>query len=204
MIEGTDSSRIADCLGLDSSKFQVSASYTANNDDESSAISMDDNERYKTCERLAVNCPKCHADQLYEGLVCSSDGLSLSAGFACRVPECSGRLAGTEGAGENRYLCNRLTAAVRHYVSRYYSAPYVCEEQSCRFETQDVAASEAGHAPESQPCPLCSATMHKALSAQDLYNQLSYLRYLFDHDRQRANLLQKRAFCGLAPTASSR
>ena len=34
--------------------------------------------------------------------------------------------------------------------------------------------------------------MNKPHTSQDLYSQLSYIRYLFDHERQRDNLLSKR------------
>ena len=43
-------------------------------------------------------------------------------------------------------------------------------------------------------CPLagCQGSMSRQFSSHDLYTQLSYLRYLFDHERQRDNLQRKR------------
>ena len=57
-------------------------------------------------------------------------------------------------------------------------------------------------AAESQPCPHCpQSNMHRQFSANDLYTQLSYFRYLFDHERQRSNLERKRA--SLVPCATA-
>ena len=54
-------------------------------------------------------------------------------------------------------------------------------------------AAETGVGVETRTCPVCSGTMHKPHTSQDLYAQLSYLQYLFDHKRQRDNLLKKHA-----------
>jgi hypothetical protein len=144
---------------------------------------MDDDERYKGCERLPVSCPSCSHSGIYEGMKCNAEGTNLSAGFKCEdiggKADCQGMLAGTTSTGHNRYLANRVTSAVRHYVREYYACPYQCEEPSCRFETQDIVGGGAGisaAAPESQPCQLCHATMRKKITATDLYTQLSYLR----------------------------
>ena len=40
---------------------------------------------------------------------------------------------------------------------------------------------------------LCLTGRPMQFSSHDLYTQLSYYRYLFDHDRQRENLQRKRA-----------
>ena len=109
---------------------------------------MDDDERYKGCERLPVSCPSCSHSGIYEGMKCNAEGTNLSAGFKCEdiggKADCQGMLAGTTSTGHNRYLANRVTSAVRHYVREYYACPYQCEEPSCRFETQDIVGGGAG------------------------------------------------------------
>eukprot|EP01043_Picozoa_sp_COSAG02_P015962 COSAG02_NODE_692_length_18432_cov_12.452681_12_plen_173_part_00 len=57
---------------------------------------------------------------------------------------------------------------------------------------------------EAFPCPLagCNGSMARKFSSHDLYTQLSYLRYLFDHERQRDNLQAKRACYHVASTTS--
>eukprot|EP01046_Picozoa_sp_COSAG06_P039808 COSAG06_NODE_4754_length_3981_cov_2.955458_4_plen_97_part_00 len=53
---------------------------------------------------------------------------------------------------------------------------------------------------EALPCPLagCQGSISRQFSSHDLYTQLSYLRYLFDHERQRDNLQRKRT-CHTVP-----
>ena len=71
-------------------------------------------------------------------LKCNAEGTELTAGLKCSdiggPAGCGGMLAGTAGSGHNRYLCNRITLAVRHYLARYYNSPYQCEE--CGAETK--------------------------------------------------------------------
>ncbi|KAK3013484.1 hypothetical protein RJ639_010303, partial [Escallonia herrerae] len=59
-IQGTSPARLADCLGLESSKFQ-SKSTEAVNDDPSNSLfcALDDEERYRGCEPLLLSCPSC-------------------------------------------------------------------------------------------------------------------------------------------------
>lgn len=58
---------------------------------------------------------------------------------------------------------------------------------------------------EAFPCPLggCNGSMARKFSSHDLYTQLSYLRYLFDHQRQRDNL-QGKCACYHAASITSR
>ncbi|CAN6456178.1 unnamed protein product [Victoria cruziana] len=59
-IEGTSPARLADCLGLESSKFQHKSSNTVNKDpDRTLVYSEDDSERYRGCEPLWIACPSC-------------------------------------------------------------------------------------------------------------------------------------------------
>ncbi|CAK9177542.1 unnamed protein product [Ilex paraguariensis] len=59
-IQGTSPARLADCLGLDSSKFQSKSSEAVNNDPSILLLcAVDDEERYRGCEPLVVSCPSC-------------------------------------------------------------------------------------------------------------------------------------------------
>ncbi|KAF6171298.1 hypothetical protein GIB67_036966 [Kingdonia uniflora] len=58
-IQGTSPARLADCLGLDSSRFQVKASEAANSDPSTSMFSVNDDERYNGCDPLRFTCPTC-------------------------------------------------------------------------------------------------------------------------------------------------
>lgn len=59
-IDGTDASRIADCLGLDPSSYR-SSSGTGNQEeeDEFRSTEISDEERFRLCERFTFKCPAC-------------------------------------------------------------------------------------------------------------------------------------------------
>ncbi|KAL2931666.1 DNA polymerase alpha catalytic subunit [Bienertia sinuspersici] len=59
-IQGTDPARLADCLGLDSSKFQNKSNHITSNDPSSSLLcSVNDEDRYQGCQPLTLSCPSC-------------------------------------------------------------------------------------------------------------------------------------------------
>ncbi len=63
-IQGTDSAQIADCLGLDSSKFGYAAAHgTGYGDwDDMGFVPtslLEDEEKYKNVEKLKVTCAAC-------------------------------------------------------------------------------------------------------------------------------------------------
>ncbi|KAG9017950.1 DNA-directed DNA polymerase alpha catalytic subunit pol1 [Tulasnella sp. 427] len=60
-IEGTDRARIAECLGLDASKFQsVSVGGSQEREFVSFASLLSDKERFKDAEPFLLECPSCH------------------------------------------------------------------------------------------------------------------------------------------------
>ncbi|EFJ15426.1 hypothetical protein SELMODRAFT_422725 [Selaginella moellendorffii] len=69
LIEGTDPSHIADCLGLDPSKFQQhSVSTTLDKEDALVATSvLDDEDRYNRCKALELLCSSCAARYPFPG-----------------------------------------------------------------------------------------------------------------------------------------
>lgn len=70
-IEGTDAGRIAECLGLDSSKFKAVTS-TDRNDDQSLGTfesQIADAERFKNAERLKFSCTGCGHQYQYDCVV---------------------------------------------------------------------------------------------------------------------------------------
>ena len=70
-IEGTDGARIAECLGLDPSKYK-SVSYDDRNEKDSLGTfesQISDQERFKDVERLTLTCGDCGHQYLCEGVV---------------------------------------------------------------------------------------------------------------------------------------
>ncbi|CAD6255613.1 unnamed protein product [Miscanthus lutarioriparius] len=59
--QGTSPARLAECLGLDSAKFQSRVTESSNQDTSTMLLSVinDEDERYRGCEPLRLSCPSC-------------------------------------------------------------------------------------------------------------------------------------------------
>ncbi|CAI7845073.1 unnamed protein product, partial [Closterium sp. NIES-53] len=99
-IEGTDAARLADCLGLDSSKYrQVHATAATVRDDAMLAASsiLDDDERYARLPPLQFLCPSCRFPFAFPGVP------AIAHGRDQEVLERAGeRAGGANGIGESR------------------------------------------------------------------------------------------------------
>ncbi|CAD6253770.1 unnamed protein product [Miscanthus lutarioriparius] len=60
-IQGTSPARLAECLGLDSAKFQSRVTESSNQDTSTMLLSVidDEDERYRGCAPLRLSCPSC-------------------------------------------------------------------------------------------------------------------------------------------------
>ncbi|CAD6341800.1 unnamed protein product [Miscanthus lutarioriparius] len=60
-IQGTSPARLAECLGLDSAKFQSRVTESSNQDTSTMLLYVidDEDERYRGCEPLRLSCPSC-------------------------------------------------------------------------------------------------------------------------------------------------
>lgn len=70
-IEGTDAARIADCLGLDASRFHRQVAGAAGAKEEALfevASSFDDEDRFRHCEPLQLSCPLCSTSFTFPGV----------------------------------------------------------------------------------------------------------------------------------------
>lgn len=101
-IEETDAGRIADCLGLDARKFHNFSRSTEDygDSDDFTMPVEDDEERFKDCDRLEVECPKCSVKWELEGVFKNMPSESkpesvkqaaqLSSGLCCPTANCDG------------------------------------------------------------------------------------------------------------------
>ncbi|CAI5962356.1 unnamed protein product [Closterium sp. NIES-64] len=104
-IEGTDAARLADCLGLDSSKYRhVHATASMVRDDAMLAASsiLDDDERYARLPPLQFLCPSCRFPFAFPGVPAIAQGRDREV--LERAGERAGGAAGSRdsrGEGEN-------------------------------------------------------------------------------------------------------
>ncbi|KAK0099991.1 DNA-directed DNA polymerase alpha catalytic subunit pol1 [Cadophora gregata] len=174
-ISGTDTVRLADCLGLDVLKYSISNN--ASNGGGEAEISpleslIDDEVRFKDAFRLSLRCRACKAKFGFDGLVGSLD-ICTAAGITCR---CGHALS-------NLSVMAQLEHQIRQQTSRYYEGWLICNDQACGNRTRQM--SVYGHrclGPKGL-AQGCLGIMHYEYTEKMMYNQLLYFSSLFDVEK---------------------
>ncbi|KAF9933576.1 DNA-directed DNA polymerase alpha catalytic subunit pol1 [Mortierella alpina] len=165
-IEGTDATRLADCLGLDTSKFRSAVRPTGQEEElQTLGSQLSDAERYKDAEALELRCRSCQSTYACSSLMMESDS---SCRFGLQCPNCRA-VAQPVSAGV------LLTGAIRKYIQKYYQGWVICDDQGCQNRTRMVGVIGRRCLVEG-----CRGTMHSEYSDGALYTQLSFFRHIFD------------------------
>lgn len=187
-ISGTNVTLLAECLGLDTSKYRVSgAGKAAEQSNEITTLEsqIPDHIRYKDCEPLELLCLGCKHHFEYRGINYTppSDeaplvpvGVLTNEGLACPRAECKKRIS-------TLTLSAQLETQIRKHTCRYYSAWLICDDPACGMRTRQM--SVYGHrclGPNGRAYG-CSGRMQFEYSEKALYNQLLYLQSIFDLDK---------------------
>ena len=188
-IDGTNVTLLAECLGLDTSKYRVSTANNALNSQENEIYPLEsqipEHIRFKDCAPLGLFCLGCRQKFQYRGLTSIPVGQDEEAtptavltneGIACPRGECRGVMA-------NLSLVAQLESQIRAHTAQYYSAWMVCDEAMCGNRTRQM--SVYGHrclGPRGLAHG-CTGKMAFEYSEKALYNQLLFLQRLFDADK---------------------
>ncbi|XP_075654619.1 DNA polymerase alpha catalytic subunit [Castanea sativa] len=194
-IQGTSPERLADCLGLDSSKFQNKSSGAVNNDPSSSLLfAVDDEERYRGCEPLILSCPSC-SGTFDCPAVFSSICMSISDKPAkpqvedppcnfwqrLRCPKCPEE--GTVGRISPALIANQVKRQAEGFVSKYYKGVMTCDDETCKYTTRSLNLHLVGDSEKGTVCPnypRCNGRFIRKYTEADLYKQLAYFCHLLD------------------------
>ena len=178
-ISGTDTVRIADCLGLDVRKYCITNnSSSGGNEAEIHPLEsqIDDSVRFKDAYRLTLRCRACKGTFEFEGLVGSLD-ICSPAGITCR---CGHGLS-------NLSVMAQLEHQIRKQTSKYYEGWLVCDDQACGNRTRQM--SVYGHRCLG-PNGLgrgCLGKMRYEYTEKMMYNQLLYFATLFDVEKAKTS-----------------
>lgn len=188
-IEGTNVTLLAECLGLDTSKYRVSsASGSGSYNNAETEIhplesQVPDEIRFKDCAPLGLLCLSCRTPFQFRGLgvTATPDAVTAMAvvkndGLHCPSPSC-GALMST------LILSSQLESQIRAHTSTYYAATLICDEATCNNRTRQM--SVYGHrclGPRGLAYG-CSGRMSFEYSEKQLYNQLLFLSRLFDVEK---------------------
>jgi len=189
-ISGTNVTHLAECLGLDTSKYRVSSAANGTNQDneiQPLESQIPDSVRFKDVAPLSLRCRLCKAVFLFRGLLPSQPGspeekVPLACvgheGLTCPQENCKVLLP-------NLTLVAQVEAQIRQHIAKYYAGWLVCDDASCGMRTRQM--SVYGHrclGPKGTGLG-CLGRMHFQYTEKMLYNQLLYFCGLFDVDKAR-------------------
>ncbi|XP_024959524.1 DNA polymerase alpha catalytic subunit [Cynara cardunculus var. scolymus] len=190
-IEGTSPACLADCLGLDPSKFQSKSSEVANNDHSGSVLCMtDDEERYRGCEALSLSCPGCSATFECTSVLSyirTATNLEKPADLASNTsfwhklscPKCQLEVPPPS-------IANQVKRLAESFISTYYKGLMTCDDETCDYTTRSLNLRVVGDSERGTICPnypRCNGRLVRQYSEADVYKQLSYFCYLLDAAR---------------------
>ncbi|KZV39748.1 DNA polymerase alpha catalytic subunit [Dorcoceras hygrometricum] len=197
-IQGTSPSRLADCLGLDSSKFQSKFNDSVSNDPSSPIlITFDNEERYRGCEPLVLTCPSCF--NTFEcspilSSVCASIILmpaDTEAGSSSnkfwqklRCPKCPEE--GDTGRMSPALIANQVKKQAEGFMATYYRGIMMCDDETCNYTSRSVNLRLLGDSERGTTCPnypRCNGHLLRKYTEADLYRQLAYFCYTLDTSR---------------------
>jgi len=171
-IEGMESARVAQCLGLDPSQYKQRVERS----EEQVEGAVREEDRFRGCERLVVECA-C-GDMLTVDSPVRGSGKDATPALLCcpKTKECGGWPLQMEGK-----LANAVDMLVRQVVNKYYAGWLMCEDPGC------VGRSRVMPLQFQRAYPVCGtcgkATMYREYSDSQLYTQLQFITYLLDTKR---------------------
>ncbi|CEH17452.1 dna polymerase alpha catalytic subunit [Ceraceosorus bombacis] len=177
-IEGTDRMRLAECLGLDASRYASHTTSAAESGAGREFSTLDsqvpDEVKFASCEALRFKCSSCGQHSTFEGLM-ACNGMLQRTGIACTHESCCAPFGLAS-------LAIQLEQQIRQYIARFYEGWSVCTEPTCGAVTR-LAGVYARRCLVSG----CRGKTELRYSDKALYTQLCFLSSLFDADRCREN-----------------
>ncbi|KAI8543597.1 hypothetical protein RHMOL_Rhmol08G0230800 [Rhododendron molle] len=194
-IQGTSPARLANCLGLDSSKFQSKSSDGVDNDASSLLLcGVNDDERYGGCEPLTLSCPSCSGTFECPTVLSSIRALisdkktdskaeesSQSFWHNLHCPKCPDE--GDVGRISPALIANQVKRQTEGFISTYYKGLMTCDDETCKYTTRSLNLRVLGDSERGTVCPnypRCNGHLIRKYTEADLYKQLTYFCYVLD------------------------
>ena len=204
VIDGIDARIIAEKLGLDVNSVYVGTPGDGTAGDENlvdyvPASALKDEERFKDCDSLTVECAKCWKSQPFSGCFMSmsseafdnttTNGGKTMSGIQFRGFTCAHCQAPHLGES-NRVSCfGRINAAisehVRGHTKNHYKCMLTCDDLTCSYSTRSAGCMQG----QGNVCPItgCRGILRQSYTTQQLYTQLKYLDSLFSIEHATRN-----------------
>ncbi|KAL7267646.1 DNA-directed DNA polymerase alpha catalytic subunit pol1 [Rhizina undulata] len=178
-IDGTDAMRLADCLGLDTRRYQiVNPASMTDKEIQPLASTIPDEERFKDAAKLSLRCRHCKESFEFQGLILSRDRCSAE-GIRCANARCGKVLSVVSVIAQMEYQ-------IRQLIGKYYDAWLVCDDTSCGNRTRQMSVYGKKCLGPKGLAKDCRGVMRYEYNDKMMYNQLLYFASLFDVDKASA------------------
>ena len=134
-IELTNVTRLAECLGLDTSKYRVSTS-AANRDPINDTVQplesqVPDHVRFAACSPLRFRCLNVDCKSTFEYVSLNDSPNAIThAGVTC--PSCKRVM-------KNLTVVAQIEHQIRALIARYYEGWLICDDPSCGLRTRSMS-----------------------------------------------------------------
>lgn len=183
-IEGTDRARLAECLGLDPSRYRSSGSGEGMERLFSSLDSqISDAERFRDCDPLIIRCRGCQGEMPFVNICDRDSSIMQPSGAHCLSCQSSITVVSMQ---------MQLEAQIREHISRYYEGWTICDDPTCRNRTRMMGVYGRRCLRQG-----CRGTVAFEYSDSELYNQLRFYAFLFDTQKALANAKGKDEITGV-------
>lgn len=185
-MEGTDMSTLAQCLGLDPSKYRGAIQTSSSSSNGIDALrtldsQIPDIERFKYAQPFLPSCQQCKRQYMFEGIARHGNNEQdkknggLVSGLTCS--HC-GHLPSAASLGV------QLNMAIRKHIREYYSQVMQCDEPSCGLRTRVLSTGGSSRCLR----PQCTGHLHEVYSDKQLYHQLQYFAALLTVEKSASRL----------------
>ncbi|GMM29280.1 DNA-directed DNA polymerase alpha catalytic subunit [Martiniozyma asiatica (nom. inval.)] len=178
-VPGFDIVQLAKALGLEAQRYESRARQHAQmNELQPLESTIPDSERFADARDFVVACPECGSDFNFGGIQTSDkyfikfDGMHCSCGHLFHPIQ----------------LTIQLESFIRKTLDDYYQGLMICD--SCNLETRQVAVYGKKCIGINGTASECNGIMHLKISDKDIYNQLMYLKSIFDVDKAKKGELK--------------
>jgi DNA polymerase alpha subunit A len=187
-LPGTDSVQLAECLGLDTRKYQINSSSSSQQQHEIPPLEsqIPDSIRFRDAVRLNLRCRSCRELSVFEGL-CESSTMCSPNGIACSNAECGKPFARIN-------LVAQLEAQIRAQTFKYYESWLRCDDESCGNRTRSMSVYGHRCLGPAGKAEGCTGKMSYEYSNKALSNQLSYFASLWDVEKAKTKAKNEKEF----------
>jgi DNA polymerase alpha subunit A len=180
-IPGTDSVRIAECLGLDVRKYQINTSTTRNQQNTDICpleSQIPDSLRFENASRLSLRCRFCHEESLFEGIFFSSH-MCTPHGLVCPNQACAKPFSMIT-------VVAQVERQIRAQTSKYYEGWLICDDTACGNRTRQISVYGRRCLGPRGRAEGCLGHMSYEYTEKQMYNQLLYFAGLWDVEKAKA------------------